>query len=77
MYIPCSHERVFWKGRPEQFMVALVDFHRQKVSLVAIDGNEREIVDNVPFFELVPVDRMNLSTAKWNARPGHEQGVGV
>jgi hypothetical protein len=77
MYIPCSHERVFRKGRQEQFMVVLVDFHRQKVSLVAIDGNDREIVDNVPFFELVPVDRVNLSTAKWNGRPGDEQRVGL
>jgi hypothetical protein len=77
MYIPCSHERVYRKGRPEQFMVALVDFHRQKVSLLAIDGNEREIVDNVPFFELMPVDRVDLSSAKWNARPGDEQRVGV
>jgi hypothetical protein len=77
MYIPCSYERVSRKGSQEQFMVVLVDFHRQKVSLVAIDGNDREIVDNVPFFELVPVDRVNLSTAKWNARPEDEQRVGL
>jgi hypothetical protein len=68
MYVPCSFERVFRRDRPEHFMVVGVDFHHQIVSLVAIDGDDRELAEGVPFFELEPVDRVSLSEAGWDAR---------
>jgi hypothetical protein len=58
-------------------MVVLVDFHRQKVNLVAIDGDYRESVDNVPFCELEPVDRVNLANARWKSRPEDERRAGM
>jgi hypothetical protein len=68
MYVPCSFERVFRTERSGHYMVVGVDFHHQRVSLVAIDGDDRELVEDVPFFELQPVDRVSLSDAGWNAR---------
>jgi hypothetical protein len=68
MYVPCSFERVFRRDRPEHFMVVGVDFHHQTVSLVAIDGDDRDVVEDIPFFELRPVDRLSLSDVGWNAR---------
>jgi hypothetical protein len=62
MYVPCSFERVFRRDRPEHFMVVGVDFHHQTVSLVAIDGDDRDVVEDIPFFELRPIDRLSLST---------------
>ncbi len=68
MYVPCSFERVFRRDMPEHYMVMGVDFHHQTVSLVAIDGDDRELEKDVPFFELQPVDRVSLSDAGRNAR---------
>jgi hypothetical protein len=64
MYIPYSHERVFRRDRVGVYLVVSVDFYHQKVSLVPIEGERPELVQNVPFFELEPVDRESSSSPR-------------
>lgn len=68
MYVPYAHERVFRKGRMGTYLVVWVDFYHQNVSLVPIKGELAKLVENVPFSELEPMDRVSSSSAQSRLR---------
>ena len=69
MYVPYSHERVVRKGRSGVYLVVWVDFYHQNVSLLPIAGERPETVENVPFSELEPVDRVKLGERSMEGTP--------